>query len=67
MNNINIGSVRRQGVITFDNGVKLKTEFYLTSKKLASIFDYEKCLVESMNKKQPYMVNKISNCSKLIL
>ncbi len=32
MNNINIGSVRRQGVITFDNGVKLKTEFYLTPK-----------------------------------
>ena len=50
MNDINIGSVRRQGVITFNNGTKLKTEFYITPKKYASISDYEKRLVESMNK-----------------
>lgn len=47
MNNINIGSVRRQGVITFDNGVKLKTEFYLTPKKWASISDYENALYKA--------------------
>lgn len=38
MNNINIGSVRRQGVITFDNGVKLKTEFYFNSKEIGFHF-----------------------------
>ena len=49
----------RQGIITFDNGQRIKAEFYIKPRRWYSYEDYEKELVAQWNKSQPRAAHKV--------
>lgn len=54
--------IERNAIITFSNGSKVKTTFFLPKpSKGISMKDLEKELVEKVNQNQPTVVNKVEN------